>query len=141
MKESIEEHSAINCEKNEAKKFLASPVLATVMLYWAAYFDEIPIATMVRLLELTEAYPEGPVWNNEFTPIHAACRSKNADKLKILLEEFTNLKRYDEFEKNNKSKAKNVLRRREPWTEIGTRNMMVNLAKECNVMVGNKKGY
>ena len=68
------------------------------MLYWATYFDKIHYTVIEELLTLTEAYPEGPVYGGEFTPIHAACRSKDPKKLQILLEDYYDRNRYKVFE-------------------------------------------
>jgi hypothetical protein len=70
-----------------------SPVLHTSMLYWAAYFKNIEPKLMIRIMQETEAYPEGPVKIEQWrSPCHAAALVGDRDKLKILMVELN--KRY-----------------------------------------------
>jgi ankyrin repeat protein len=74
---------------------LASPVLATNLLYWACYYNSITNPTVKDILEYTECYPEGPVLaDKHFSPIHAAAHAGNDSKLKLLLNDYANKDRW-----------------------------------------------
>ena len=79
--------------EDESLMTLASPVLATNLLYWACMFTEISANTVKEILELTECYPEAPVDIDKcFSPIHAASMAGpkgTAKKLELLLKDYS----------------------------------------------------
>jgi hypothetical protein len=119
----------------EASYTLASPILATNMLYWASKFKNVPSSTVSELLKLTEAYPEGPVdIEMGFTAIHAAAYAGSPDKLEILLKDYQNVALRVETGTVKKSK-----KRRRPWDTVA-QNVMTTAQQnyETKVLVSKK---
>ena len=90
---------------------------------------------MKEILDLTEAYPEGPVdIEMGFTPIHAAAYAGDPAKLEILLTDYKNAAlRVDDAPATGKKSA--GLKRRKPWTDAIQSTLMSSKYKEYETKV------
>lgn len=68
---------------------LVGPIYATTLLFWAARFSNVTLGDFEFILNKMESYPEAILEvASQQTPLHAACYSKDAKKLKLMLTDF-----------------------------------------------------